>query len=289
MPNTSLFQEVKRFINMHSVGSTYQSGTLCNFTSCIEEVTAWKRRNNNLSYRTRTYQTYLKRLGFIKPVKRGEWQVIAHIPEWLDSGVVNCALGYGGRWSHGSYITGEYKGLERATWESKIKAYLSHVTSVSVTYNEPEKTEPKEGVQPGESIATFNTVDALTSLIELRRIGVLAVPVSQYCIEVHIINKDSAEKFAEWMIENNFELNDHPSLENLLRAYWPTIEPIQPVEKKNLVTLTVLDYSQGKVDVIQNIPADDVEEYISDNYYPNEHYYMTTPTLKLEIREASEY
>jgi hypothetical protein len=270
----SLFQSVKSFINIRAVGSTYMSSELCNYTRGTEEVTWWKSRNSNESYRTRTYQTYLKRLGFIKNVRRGIWQVVAHIPEWLNSGHVNCALGY----SYGKSYQGEYS--------NDIRKKIDLIVGLR---NSRPATEPLEGkkIFDGNGLATFQTTDTVKACIELRRMGILAVPCDTDELELHIIDRRSAENLAHWMVNSGYELNDYPMLENLLRAYWPEPE-VEEVADRATTNLVVLDYVNSKVTITQCVYEDDIEQFLEDNYGDCSAYeYMTMKTLNLEILTAS--
>jgi hypothetical protein len=267
----SLFQEVKRFINIRAVGSNYMSSELCNYTRGTEEVTSWKRMNNNPSYRTRTYQTYLKRLGFIKNVRRGVWQVVAHIPEWLNSGHVNLALGY----TYGKSYQGEYSNDIR----KKIDLIVGLQNSRPAAEEKPTSS--------ANGLATFQVIDPILACIQLRAMGVLAVPCDEDEIELHIIDKRSAENLAQWMVNNGYELNEYPMLENLLRAYWPEPE-VEVREELATTNLVVLDYVNGKVTITQGVYEDDIEEFLEDNYGDSSAYeYMTMKTLNLQILQAS--
>ena len=279
MSNKSLFQEVKRFINIRAVGSTYNSSELCNYTRGTEEVTWWKSRNNNESYRTRTYQTYLKRLGFLKNIKRGVWQVVAHIPEWLDSGHVNCALGY----MYGRSYKGEYSNDIQRRIDFAIGLQRGNAP-----FDPRPAAEPSEGkkIFADNGLATFQTIDTVKACIELRRMGVLAVPCDEDEIELHIIDRRSAENLAHWMVNNGYELNEYPMLENLLRAYWPEPEVEEEVVRTT-TNLVVLDYVTQKVTITQGVYEDDVEQFLEDNYGDASAYeYMTMKTLNLEILQA---
>ena len=279
MSNKSLFQEVKRFINIRAVGSTYNSSELCNYTRGTEEVTWWKSRNNNESYRTRTYQTYLKRLGFLKNIKRGVWQVVAHIPEWLDSGHVNCALGY----MYGRSYKGEYSNDIQRRIDFAIGLQRGNAP-----FDPRPAAEPSEGrkIFADNGLATFQTIDTVKACIELRRMGVLAVPCDEDEIELHIIDRRSAENLAHWMVNNGYELNEYPMLENLLRAYWPEPEVEEEVVRTT-TNLVVLDYVTQKVTITQGVYEDDIEQFLEDNYGDSSAYeYMTMKTLNLEILQA---
>jgi len=282
---TSLFQEVKRFINIRSVGSTYMSSELCNYTRGTEEVTHWKSRNNNESYRTRTYQSYLRRLGFIKNVRRGVWQVVAHIPEWLNSGHVNLALGYSyGKSYQGEYINDIKKKIDLVVGLHRSNASfdLNYLKTDFLGLNKEEKPTSSDN-----GLATFQVIDPILACIQLRAMGVLAVPCDEDEIELHIIDKRSAENLAQWMVNNGYELNEYPMLENLLRAYWPEPE-VEVREELATTNLVVLDYVNGKVTITQGVYEDDIEQFLEDNYGDSSAYeYMTMKTLNLQILQAS--
>lgn len=292
MSKQSLFQEVKRFINIRAVGSTYQSRELCNYTSGIEDVTWWKSRNNNESYRTRTYQTYLKRLGFLKNVRRGVWQIVAHVPEWLDSGHANAALGYNyGKWDsvERTWSTPSYKGLTRAQIRERINYAIMAQQSTLVDTRPEVKEEIEKDLKDNTGdLATFLHNDPLTACIELRRMGVLAVPSDKNEIELHIIDKRAAAQLASWMIYNNYDLNAYPMLNDLIRPYWPKSEPeVEQEVERTTTNLVVLDYVKGKVEITQGVYEDDIEQFLEDNYGDTSAYeYMTMKTLNLQILQA---
>jgi hypothetical protein len=90
----NLFQSVKSFINSKNVGDTFTTKEFHAAMDGIEQPTWWKKYNRQLFYRSNTYRTYLRHLGFVENTERGVWRVLCHIPAWLDSGHVNSALGY---------------------------------------------------------------------------------------------------------------------------------------------------------------------------------------------------
>ena len=133
----NLFQSVKSFINSNNVGDTFTTKEFHAAMDGIEQLTWWKKYNKQLFYRSNTYRTYLRHLGFVKNPERGLWKVICHIPAWLDSGHVNSALGYmytAGRdentisYSHpqGSWSIKhlDYKGMTRDEIVTKIREYV---------------------------------------------------------------------------------------------------------------------------------------------------------------------
>jgi hypothetical protein len=90
----NLFQSVKSFINSKNVGETFTTKEFHAAMDGIEQPTWWKKYNRQLFYRSNTYRTYLRHLGFVENTERGVWRVLCNIPAWLDSGHVNSALGY---------------------------------------------------------------------------------------------------------------------------------------------------------------------------------------------------
>ena len=135
----NLFQSVKSFINSKNVGETFTTKEFHAAMNGIEQPTWWKKYNRQLFYRSNTYRTYLRHLGFVENTERGVWRVLCHIPAWLDSGHVNSALGYmytAGRdentisYSHpqGSWSIKhlDYKGMTRDEIIAKINAYVLH-------------------------------------------------------------------------------------------------------------------------------------------------------------------
>ena len=136
-PKPNLFQSVKSFINSKNVGDTFTTKEYHAAMDGIEQPTWWKKYNKQLFYRSNTYRTYLRHLGFVKNPERGLWKVICHIPAWLDSGHVNSALGYmytAGpdentiSYSHpqGAWTVKhlDYKGMTRDEIVTKIREYV---------------------------------------------------------------------------------------------------------------------------------------------------------------------
>jgi hypothetical protein len=137
----TLFARYKSMINiMWAEGfRKYTANELNTFVGQYEKPTRWKRWNNNPYYSTRTYQTMLKQLGCICPVKRGVWQINGPIPEWFGS-------------FHMSALTSECtrKELERSSfyWQSlpakhKVNPWISGVDAeeeeVTTTNTNPYK------------------------------------------------------------------------------------------------------------------------------------------------------
>ena len=87
MEKKTLFSHYKKMINtMWDEGfRKYTANELNTFVGRHENITGWKRSNNNPYYSTRCYQAQLKHLGCITPIKRGLWQINGPIPEWFGS------------------------------------------------------------------------------------------------------------------------------------------------------------------------------------------------------------
>jgi hypothetical protein len=252
----SLFSSVVNFINNVPVGGTYASKDLCQHTRGIEEITWWKSRSNNESYRTRTYQTYLRHAGFLQNVSYGTWKVIKHIPDWFTLSDINKLLGY----THS--VSDKHEVVNKLN----------------------QKPENPRAPQAGEAITSFDCIDPLQACIELRLMGILAVPVSESAIEIHAIYKDSGSDMAEWMYKNGYDIDDYPELEHIVKAYWPDQddgdEDDCDCEK---VCVVVLDFVEGKTYIYQGIKQDEVEDFIEENYNPDDIHWMTMKKLNLEI------
>jgi len=144
-PKSNLFQSVKSFINSKNIGDTFTTKEFHAAMKGIEFVTGWKKYSGGEFYRSNTYRTYLRHLGFVENPQRGSWRVLCHIPAWLDSGHVNSYLGYmytveritwtlnmetkketntpNANWK---IIYTPYKGMTREEIVAKINAYTLH-------------------------------------------------------------------------------------------------------------------------------------------------------------------
>ena len=155
----NLFQSVKSFINSKNVGDTFTTKEFHAAMNGIEQPTWWKKYNKQLFYRSNTYRTYLRHLGFVKNPERGLWKVICHIPAWLDSGHVNSALGYmytAGpdentiSYSHpqGAWTVKhlDYKGMTRDEIVTKIREYVLLFGILNTPKVEATKVEEKDAL-----------------------------------------------------------------------------------------------------------------------------------------------
>ena len=158
-PKSNLFQSVKSFINSKNIGDTFTTKEFHAAMDGIEQPTWWKKYNKQLFYRSNTYRTYLRHLGFVENTERGLWKVICHIPAWLDSGHVNSALGYmytAGRdentisYSHpqGSWSIKhlDYKGMTRDEIVTKIREYVLLFGILNTPKVEATKVEEKDAL-----------------------------------------------------------------------------------------------------------------------------------------------
>ena len=163
----NLFQSVKSFINSKNVGDTFTTKEFHAAMDGIEQPTWWKKYNKQLFYRSNTYRTYLRHLGFVENTERGMWRVLCHIPAWLDSGHVNSALGYmytAGRdentisYSHpqGSWSIKhlDYKGMTRDEIVTKIREYVLLFGFLNTPKVEAAKVEEKD------SLTEYNNASA---------------------------------------------------------------------------------------------------------------------------------
>lgn len=123
---TNLFQSVKSFINSKKPGERFTTRELTTAMNGIEYFTRWKLSNKNPFYRTHTYKAYLKRIGFIEMIKRGEWKVIANIPSWLDCGHINFVL-FNQYPNRNMSSIREYKGETKEVIQSKITEAITNV------------------------------------------------------------------------------------------------------------------------------------------------------------------
>jgi hypothetical protein len=127
MQTTNHFQSVKKFINAR-VGSTFTTKEFHDAMLGIESNTRWKFHNNKF-YRSNTYRTYLKRLGYLKNPKRGEWQVVKSIPSWLNLGHVNFILFTTYAYKSGLNIVDSYWGVTR----QQLRTIQQHPSNQLIT------------------------------------------------------------------------------------------------------------------------------------------------------------
>jgi hypothetical protein len=170
-PKSNLFQSVKSFINSKNIGDTFTTKEFHAAMNGIEFVTGWKKYSGGEFYRSNTYRTYLRHLGFVENPQRGLWRVLCHVPAWLDSGHVNSYLGYmytveritwtldmatkketntpNADWK---IIYTPYKGMTREEIMAKINAYT--------LYNGIVKTVEVPKVEEKDALAEYKNATA---------------------------------------------------------------------------------------------------------------------------------
>jgi hypothetical protein len=92
----SLFDKVVAYVNSIPVGSTYKVSDMLDATSPEARNTGRNWWNRDPFYRNRSYQSMLKRCGFIENVKRGEWKVLQNIPHWFSLSDAQKIIGWTG-------------------------------------------------------------------------------------------------------------------------------------------------------------------------------------------------
>jgi hypothetical protein len=215
----SLFSAVVNFINDVPVGTTYRTRDLRDATDGIEIVTAYKRWNNNPSERTLKYQTMLKRGGFVKNVKRGEWQVLLHVPEWFTLSHLNVIIGYpdAGYTQHGTDpVTGRYIYKSYNRLKMTKEEILTLLTETQLRQEYPANVEgSKEFIEanstpetesPFHDLATALSNRLLSSAADTRALTdsymrpVAAVKISPE--ESQFFNRANSSKEKDQLMEN---------------------------------------------------------------------------------------
>jgi hypothetical protein len=122
----------------------------------------------------------LKKCGFLKHIKRGQWEVTKHIPHWFDLGHAAILLGYYQyrKNEEGNYVSIKtYKGMDRIAILAQIDHDTHHPTGVKQIKQEknllPALRTPNQLVYREvvnrirrSGITSFNTQNQLAALIE---------------------------------------------------------------------------------------------------------------------------
>ena len=246
---TNLFQSVKSFINTKKPSEVFTTRELTAAMKGIESVTTWKKVCNNPFYRTQTYRTYLKRLGFIEMIKRGEWKVIANIPEWLDSGHINFLLfnQYPNLNMTGS--TQVYGGESKDQIKEKINQAITKPTI---------NTDKKMGYGIGDTVRIISFDGGTTNSLE--DIGVITEFYTElnngFLVRVQVEGKLD---YANWSNVDRIELikradepvketNSSVITETLVSKKMPeVIEEQQPIQNQDLY-IYIVEVPQGRVE-----------------------------------------
>ena len=187
---TTLFAHYKNMINtLYADGfRTYTANELRAFVGSHENVTNYKRWNKCPYYTTRWYQTRLKHLGCITPIKRGLWKINAPIPEWFGS-------------FHIKGLKGQL-GEDCIYWNELDEKYKIN----------PWKSAPiaAKGIMPTVEELTFVHISNIA-------IPVDAIPACVYTAEVQVIECD-IELLDYNIAINGININD-TQFESLLKLY----------------------------------------------------------------------
>ena len=109
-PN-SLFDRACQYINKIPVGQVFKTSDYTDQVGSYEKSTRWKQYKNRF-YVTMGYKTDLKHGGFLTMVKRGEWKVTRHVPDWFDAGHLQFINGYGYDYKSNKRLT-HYDGMTK--------------------------------------------------------------------------------------------------------------------------------------------------------------------------------
>lgn len=177
MSKKSLFQSVKSFINSRKVGSTFTTKELHDKMLGIESVTFWKSHGaQNKFYRTDTYRSYLRRIGFVKKIKNGLWEIIAPIPFWFDSGTVNFLLFPTYKFENEKWTRqSEYRGETKSQIELKLEWHFKY-------YKEKLETPIKNKFKIGDKVKIISNNNR--SDYNIGDIGVITEIISFNCYKV---------------------------------------------------------------------------------------------------------
>lgn len=92
----SLFNKVVGYVNSISVGTSYTVSDMLDATSPEARNIKKTCFNRDPFYRNRSYQSMLKRCGFLSNISRGKWKVNQHIPDWFSLADAQKIIGWTG-------------------------------------------------------------------------------------------------------------------------------------------------------------------------------------------------
>lgn len=138
MKQGTIYSAVVNFINSYKLGETYTSE---DFKAALEDITRRHRqhlKHNGQWYRCRTYQTYLRGLGFITNVRRGVWRINYHVPDWMSLYALETLRGYkDGYWNGREYV--KRPDTFRNELSARLKAYKQRIDKDGVEESSPVK------------------------------------------------------------------------------------------------------------------------------------------------------
>ena len=138
----TLYAAVINFINSHNIGDVYTS---VEFKAALEDITRRHRqhlKHNGQWYRCRTYQTYLRGLGFITNVRRGVWRINYHVPDWMSLYALETLRGYkDGYWNGREYV--KRPDTFRNELAARLRAYKQRIDKDGVESDVVESQDTK--------------------------------------------------------------------------------------------------------------------------------------------------
>lgn len=157
----SLFNHVCTFINKVPVGQTFLTKDYTWKVGCHERATRWKGDRNKF-YITYGYRGLLRQAKFVKNTKRGEWQVLRHIPEWFDLGHLKFILGHSWDYKNNCRPT-TYNGMTKQEILDRLEN-KNNPTVIAVRTAIAGSAEPKT-YNPGNDLNHFqNMLHAASSI-----------------------------------------------------------------------------------------------------------------------------
>lgn len=209
----SLFSAVVDFINNVPLGTTYRTRDLRYATDGIEVITAHKRWNNNLSERTLNYQTMLKHGGFVKNVKRGEWQVLLHVPEWFTLSHLNVIIGHNLNVIIGYSVTG------RCIHKSYKRLKMSKEEILTLLTEDQLRQKYPANIEGSKEFIEYNTVAKTKSPLKELSETILSHDADTQALADSILRPVSAVKISpeesQFFNRANFSKEKDQLTENL--------------------------------------------------------------------------
>ena len=240
----NLFQSVKSFINSCEVNSKFTTKELHDAMNGIESVTPWKRHGNEF-YRTNTYRSYLRRLGFVKRIKNGLWEVIAPIPFWFDSGTTNFLLFPAYTFENGKTTRqSEYQGETRSQILLKLEWHFKYYKKEIVMTKQKFKIGDKVKVLDNSN-GSSNKIGSIGTVIEVIEISDSSICYKVDCKNGRIGNYHAPEELELYVEEKpKYKVGDYVKITKNSTNHGFHIDEI--------VKVTDLD-NKGKVYICESI------------------------------------